>query len=345
VKKLYFVLFIFLAACDLRQKIVDAPGDIGGFIASRYPALLAEPNTEIYQYASVLDYGRPDMEYGDISEYTSYVDKGDYISYADTRDYVLPEQGRLKRQQTISSVSKDYGTLVIAEKKSFVLSVSEVKVKKGDTAYSIAKKHNMPPQRLALLNGLKEPYTLKIGQVLRVENAEIVTTKTEITKSGVVTTLPQSKIATANIIKEKPVIRSNSSVKLPKLDARSGSKFAWPVRGKILSNFGPKKSGLSNDGINISAREGANVGAADNGVVAYAGNELKGMGNLIIIQHSGGWMTVYAHLDSFNVRRGDKVKLGQKIGTVGQTGKVDEPQLHFEIRKGAKAFDPKKQMK
>jgi murein DD-endopeptidase MepM/ murein hydrolase activator NlpD len=346
VKKVYLVFFVFLSACDLRQKIIDAPNDIGSFIASRYPALLAEPNTEIYQYASVLDYGRPDMEYGDVSEYTSYVDKGDYISYADTGDYVLPKQGTLKKQQTISSVSKDYGTLVIAEKKSFILSVKEVKVQKGDTAYSIAKKHSMPPQRLAVLNGLKEPYVLSIGQILKVENAEIVTTKTEITKSSAETPLlPQSKITTAKIIKEKPVIRSNAAIKLPSLSARSSSKFAWPIRGKILSDFGPKKSGLSNDGINISGKEGSTVGAADNGVVAYAGNELKGMGNLIIIQHSGGWMTVYAHLDDFNVRRGDKVRVGQKIGTVGQTGKVDSPQLHFEIRKGAKAFDPKKQMR
>ena len=122
--------------------------------------------------------------------------------------------------------------------------------------------------------------------------------------------------------------------------ARSSSKFSWPLRGKILSGYGPKEGGLVNDGINISANLGATVKAAENGVVAYAGNEIKGMGNLIIIQHADGWMTVYAHLNSMNVRRGNKVTVGQNIGTVGKTGKVDKPQLHFEIRKGTKAYNP-----
>ena len=135
-------------------------------------------------------------------------------------------------------------------------------------------------------------------------------------------------------------ISSDPSKKLPTIGARSSSKFSWPVRGKILSNYGAKSNGLFNDGINISATRGTAVKAAENGVVAYAGNEVKGMGNLIIIQHDGGWMTVYAHMDSMVVRRGVRVNVGQKIGTVGKTGKVDTPQLHFEIRKGTKAYDP-----
>jgi murein DD-endopeptidase MepM/ murein hydrolase activator NlpD len=102
---------------------------------------------------------------------------------------------------------------------------------------------------------------------------------------------------------------------------------------------------LFNDGINISAKQGTAVKAAENGVVAYAGNEVKGMGNLIIIQHSGGWMTVYAHMDSMNVKRGTRVNVGQKIGAVGKTGKVDSPQLHFEIRKGTKAYNPNNYLK
>jgi LysM repeat protein len=325
---------LFLSACDLRQKIVDIPGNIGDFIASRYPALLADPDTEIYEYASVLDYGNDNtaemygaagMEYGGMS---------DYVSYADSGDYVMPAQ-----TQTISDTSTDYGTLVVAEKKSFVLSVKETTVGKGDTAYSIAKKHNMPLARFAVLNNLAEPYGLKIGQTLKVESAEIVTTKTEITKTEM------SSIEAPKIAASAPVIRSNSAIKLPKLDPRAGSKFSWPVRGNIISDFGPKRNGLANEGINVGAPIGTTVSAADNGVVAYAGNELKGMGNLLIIQHAGGWMTVYAHLDNFIVRRGDKVAAGQKVGTVGQTGKVSEPQLHFEIRKGSKSYDPKKQLK
>ena len=138
----------------------------------------------------------------------------------------------------------------------------------------------------------------------------------------------------------KTKISSNPKKELPKIAARSSSKFSWPVRGKILSGFGPKKGGLVNDGINISSDLGTPVRAAENGVIAYAGNEVKGMGNLIIMQHSDGWMTVYAHLGSMTVKRGDKVNVGQQIGKIGQTGKVDKPQLHFEIRKGTKAYNP-----
>ena len=127
--------------------------------------------------------------------------------------------------------------------------------------------------------------------------------------------------------------------------ARSSSKFTWPVRGTILSHYGAKTGGLYNDGINISAVAGATVVAAENGVVAYAGNEVRGMGNLIIIQHADGWMTVYAHLNSMAVRRGVRVSVGQKIGTVGQTGKVTKPQLHFEIRKGTKSYNPTNYLK
>ena len=104
-------------------------------------------------------------------------------------------------------------------------------------------------------------------------------------------------------------------------------------------------NGTYNDGINISAAIGTSVKAAENGVVAYAGNEVKGMGNLVIIQHSDGWMTIYAHLDSMTVKRGVRVNVGTQIGRVGKTGKVDQPQLHFEIRKGTKAYNPTQYLK
>ncbi len=157
-------------------------------------------------------------------------------------------------------------------------------------------------------------------------------------------TKSQSKSTTTKTEK-KTVTKSSASKKTPKIAARSSSKFSWPVRGRVLSGYGAKSNGLFNDGINISATRGTAVRAAENGVVAYAGNEVKGMGNLVIIQHSGGWMTVYAHMDSMSVRRGTRVNVGQKIGTVGATGKVSKPQLHFEIRKGTKAYNPTSYLK
>ena len=127
---------------------------------------------------------------------------------------------------------------------------------------------------------------------------------------------------------------------IPEPPARVSSRFAWPLRGRIISGFGPAGQGLHNDGINIAAPAGTQVRAADNGVVAYAGNELKGFGNLLLIKHADGLTTAYAHSARLLVHRGDEVKQGQVIAVVGRTGNVDSAQLHFEVRKGTQAIDP-----
>jgi len=125
---------------------------------------------------------------------------------------------------------------------------------------------------------------------------------------------------------------------------RGGARFLWPVKGKVLSMFGPKPDGMHNDGVNIAAPKGTPVVAADNGVVAYAGNELRGFGNLLLVRHADGWITAYAHLDRMEVDRGARVKRGQVIGRVGQSGTVTSPQLHFEVRKGSHAVDPREHL-
>jgi murein DD-endopeptidase MepM/ murein hydrolase activator NlpD len=116
--------------------------------------------------------------------------------------------------------------------------------------------------------------------------------------------------------------------------------FVWPVQGKVIGAFGSSKDGMKNDGINIAAPNGAPVVAAADGTIAYAGNELRGFGNMILIRHDGGYVTAYAHNASLLVKKGDKVKRGQTIARVGQTGAVFGPQLHFEIRKGTQPVDP-----
>jgi murein DD-endopeptidase MepM/ murein hydrolase activator NlpD len=126
-----------------------------------------------------------------------------------------------------------------------------------------------------------------------------------------------------------------------RIPARGGRNFAWPVRGEIASDFGSKPGGLVNDGINIMAPRGTAVRAAENGIVSYAGNELRGFGNLVLIRHAGNWITAYAHLDSIDVRTGGEVQRGQVIGRIGQTGNVGEPQLHFEIRRGNTPVNPR----
>ncbi len=139
-----------------------------------------------------------------------------------------------------------------------------------------------------------------------------------------------------------PQTRREPSRALPR--ARKGSAFGWPVDGRLVSSFGSKGSGLRNDGVNIAAKKGAPVRAARGGVVAYAGNELRGFGNLLLIKHPNGWVTAYAHNDTLLVDRGEKVSRGQVIARVGDTGNVTSPQIHFEIRKNNKAVDPVRQI-
>lgn len=118
------------------------------------------------------------------------------------------------------------------------------------------------------------------------------------------------------------------------------SKLRWPVTGRIISGFGPRPDGTHNDGVNFSAPLGTDVHAAESGVVAYAGDELKGYGNLVLVRHDNGWVTAYAHADEILVKRGDQIKRGQVIAKAGRTGQVDQPQVHFELRQGQKPVDP-----
>jgi murein DD-endopeptidase MepM/ murein hydrolase activator NlpD len=134
----------------------------------------------------------------------------------------------------------------------------------------------------------------------------------------------------------------NQTAVLSEPAPRTGGRFLWPVKGKLLSSFGPKKGGLHNDGINIAAPRGTAIVAVENGVVAYAGNELRGFGNLLLIRHADGWISAYAHNDTLLVKRGDKVTRGQPIARLGSTGSVTSPQLHFELRRGADPVDPLK---
>jgi murein DD-endopeptidase MepM/ murein hydrolase activator NlpD len=120
----------------------------------------------------------------------------------------------------------------------------------------------------------------------------------------------------------------------------AGKGFLWPVRGRIVAAYGTTAQGTHNDGINIAAPEGTPVLAADAGEIAYAGNELRGYGNLVLVKHANGFITAYGHNETLLVKRGQHVARGQPIAKVGATGAVTEPQLHFEIRRGTRVLDP-----
>lgn len=288
----------------------------------------------------------------------------------------VPGNGDIPAAPTVASPQKTAATAADAVRPDTAtpakVRVQDVTVKAGDTLYSISRAYSVPVNDLAVMNDLAAPFRLTVGQKIKVPNLEAAASRiaakpaaAPVAAAPVKADLPKDTAKTAPVPaaskkatesrkteqgqknKTAPAkkISSDPKQKLPSIAARSSSKFSWPLRGKILSSFGSKPNGLVNDGINIAATRGAAVKAAENGVVAYAGNEVKGMGNLVIVQHSGGWMTVYAHLDSMAVRRGARVSVGQKIGTAGTSGKVDTPQLHFEIRKGTKAYNPSQYLK
>ncbi len=204
----------------------------------------------------------------------------------------------------------------------------------GDTVYGISRRYGVDMASLMRANRLKPPYTIQVGQKLRLPGGTQVAARspTKPTKNTKSKSPPLPKQKSAPPKKRRAVAKA--------IPPRSNGRFAWPVKGPILSSFGAKAGGLYNDGINISAKKGAPMKAAENGIVAYAGNELRGFGNLVLIRHRGGWMTAYAHADRILVKRGDTVKKGQMIGRAGSSGSVTRPQVHFEIRKGSQAVDP-----
>ena len=203
-------------------------------------------------------------------------------------------------------------------------------VTKGDTVYKVSRRYGVDMASLVRANGMGPPYTIRVGQVLRLPGGA------RQAAGPVQTRKPAGRGARRQATLPRRTARST----VPQPPPRRGSKFAWPVRGQIISAFGPKSGGLHNDGINIAAQAGSSVHAADNGVVAYSGNELRSFGNLLLIRHEGGWMTAYAHNQRLLVARGETVKQGQAIAQLGSSGSVRRPQLHFEIRRGTEAVDP-----
>ena len=271
-------------------------------------------------------------------------------SYSGERPAIV----RVKKGDTLYSIAKHHDVPIreVIEINNFnppyVLKAGQVVklpkakyhiVKKGDTVFNIARRYNVERSTLSRTNNLSAPYTLKIGQKLLIPGS--IVTNTAVTpiereSSSGITPAKTTKIYRTTY--QKDYISAKASKKRK-------NKFAWPVKGNVISNYGPIAKGRNNDGINIKAPRGTPVKAADDGIVAYAGNELKGFGNLILIKHYDGWVTAYAHTESMNVKKGQKVLKGTTIAKVGTSGGVSAPQLHFETRAGKKAYNPKAYLK
>src|SRR6266702_104839 len=226
-------------------------------------------------------------------------------------------------------------------------------VNKGDTLHSIAHQHHVPVAELARANNLDQSAKLSLGMKLTVPGAKTAAVAPAPVAAPVpaVSTVPATKMVataqpqsarlvqpTANV--EESAATAEAPAVKPSEATGALPTFRWPVRGKVITSYGAKTNGKSNDGINVAVPEGTPVKAAEDGVVAYSGNELKGYGNLVLVRHSNGYVTAYAHASELMVKRGDPIKRGQIIAKSGQSGEVASPQLHFEIRKGSSPVDP-----
>ncbi len=224
-------------------------------------------------------------------------------------------------------------------------------VNKGDTLNSIARRNHVPVGELARANNLDQSAKLSIGMKITVpgsKNAaaepapaapvqQVAALAPPATRA---VAQPQSaRLAQSNPQLEEKAAESAANAK-PAETTSALPSFRWPVRGKVITGYGAKTNGKANDGINLAVPEGTPVKAAEDGVVAYSGSELKGYGNLILVRHSNGYVTAYAHASELLVKRGDTIKRGQIIAKSGQSGEVGSPQLHFEIRKGSSPVDP-----
>ncbi|MEZ5787262.1 MAG: LysM peptidoglycan-binding domain-containing M23 family metallopeptidase, partial [Xanthobacteraceae bacterium] len=241
----------------------------------------------------------------------------------------------------------------------------------GETLVGIAKRYRLPITSLAAANKIAPHTRVKMGDRLVIPGGHGSRTadatsaiRPAPTPVSAPTPAPERKSApvtrtaaaaprleTPAPVKEQKVasIEPTASIRVARPETEVDDDqpsngdtpaFRWPVRGRVITSFGTKVNGQRNDGIDLAVPEGTSVRAAGDGVVAYAGNELKGYGNLILVRHSDGYVTAYAHASEIMVKRNEKVRRGQIIAKSGQTGNVSGPQLHFEIRKGSSPVDP-----
>ena len=220
---------------------------------------------------------------------------------------------------------------------------------------SIARRNHVSLAELAKANSLDRSAKLKLGMKLTVPGAKtaaVAPAAQPAAGAQPATALapPATKIAAATPDSQQKARLAQATSMPAEVSAETPVKaneatgalptFRWPVRGKVITSYGAKTNGKANDGINLAVPEGTPVKAAEDGVVAYSGNELKGYGNLVLVRHSNGYVTAYAHASEVLVKRGDTIKRGQIIAKSGQSGEVGSPQLHFEIRKGSSPVDP-----
>ncbi len=229
----------------------------------------------------------------------------------------------------------------------------------GESLYTIARRYDVSATDVIAANNISSPDRIVVGQSLIVPGrpdllaqrgqtqqvAAVSGSQTALTTpSGTTATQPANTQAAAPAPAAQPAPAPTTQVAAvptqPATPAATASvtsdKFRWPLSGRVITDFAASRG----TGINIEAPEGTSVRAAENGEVIYVGNAVEGYGNLVLVKHANGFVSAYAHLNTIGVVKGDTISRGDAIGTVGMTGSVTRPQLHFELRKGATPVDP-----
>jgi murein DD-endopeptidase MepM/ murein hydrolase activator NlpD len=234
-------------------------------------------------------------------------------------------------------------------------------VNEKDTVDSISQRYGLSSQTIIDRNKLKgPPYTLKAGQYLELPGARFVADNTGggATQAAATTApgpvkrdnLPppggarseptEHKTAAGQPTPLSPPAASSSKTEATVAATPPPPRFAWPLRGKVLVPYGNGQGGQKSDGIDIQATAGEPVKTAESGTVVYAGSEVAHFGNLLLVQHQGGYITAYGNNEALLVKKGDTVKKGQTIAKAGNSGGATSPRLHFEVRHGNKTVDP-----
>jgi len=226
-------------------------------------------------------------------------------------------------------------------------------VRERETVEQIARRFGVPAQTIIDRNKLTAPYTLRPGQNLEIPGAKpeaVAAATAPPTPTATVRAepLPPPRGAPAatgappQAAPGQPTPLSTAAASPPSPTPATGPtpRFDWPLQGRVITPYGPRQGGQKNDGIDIAGERGAAVKAADSGTVVYAGTEVRGMGNLLLISHAGGYVTAYAHNEALLVKKGDAVRKGQTVARVGNSGGVPDPRLHFEVRRGNRTIDP-----
>jgi murein DD-endopeptidase MepM/ murein hydrolase activator NlpD len=268
---------------------------------------------------------------------------GERLVIPQYRSAVLAEAPRTR----VASASSVLPAPVGPPRKALVAPSGVHVVAAGETLHSIARLYRKPVMVIAKANNLPLDARVKAGQRIIIPEMKEAPHTASIPSHAE----PAPTPSTGSLAMAEPAPGVRIAESVPEASGAQNSvktaepvgslpSFRWPARGRVIAAFGPKPNGLQNDGINLAVPEGTPVKAAEDGVVAYAGNELKGYGNLVLVRHANGFVTAYANASDILVKRGEAVKRGQVIAHSGQTGNVTSPQLHFEIRKGATPVDP-----